>query len=163
MNPSQDSYTRLIALLEEHHADYRLIEHDLEGQTEAVSALRGNRLSEAAKCIIVMVKIGKKQKRFVLAVVPGDKRINLNAIKALYKGTYVSFASNDIAEQLAGSVSGTILPFSFSPELELIVDPSLLANETIYFNAARLDRSLALNTKDYMSIAQPRPEKIIEG
>jgi len=162
MTEDQDSYTRLIALLDENHADYHLIDHDSEGQTEAVSMLRGNNLSEAAKCIIVMVKIGKKQKQFVLAVIPGDKRVNLNAIKALYSGTYVSFASTDIAEQLAGSVSGTVLPFSFSPELELIVDPSLLANETIYFNAARLDRSLGLKTKYYISITQPRTEKIIE-
>jgi dihydropteroate synthase len=53
-----------------------------------------------------------------------------------------------------------ILPFSFSPELELITDPSLLADEEIFFNAARLDRSLALNAADYAAIAQPRLESI---
>jgi Ala-tRNA(Pro) deacylase len=88
--------------------------------------MRGNALSQAAKCIVLMVKIGKKVTRYVLGVVPGDARVDLNAVKALLRGSYVSFASSDIAERLAGSGAGTILPFSFNPELELIVDPSLL-------------------------------------
>jgi len=49
---------------------------------------------------------------------------------------------------------GTILPFSFSADLELIVDPLLLENGEIYFNAARLDRSLELNTPNYLAIAK---------
>lgn len=162
MDSSQDTHKRLMLLLDEHHASYRLINHEPQGQTDLVSALRGHNPSEAAKCIIIMVKIGKKQKKFVLAVIPGDRRVNLNAIKNLFKGTYVGFASNDVAETLAGSVSGTVLPFSFNPELELIVDPMLLHNETLYFNAAQLDCSLALSTADYRTIARPRIEDIVE-
>ena len=73
---------------------------------------------------------------------------------------YFSFASPDIAEKLAGSVAGTILPFAFSPELELIVDPSLLENTEIYFNVARLDRSMVLKTSDYLALSKPRLERI---
>jgi len=155
-----DTYTRLITLLDEHHADYRIIEHAPEGRTELVSAMRGNTLSQAAKCIILMVKIGKKVTKYVLAVVPGDARVSLDAVKALLRGTYISFASAEIAERLAGSVAGTILPFAFHPDLELIVDPALLENDTLYFNAARLDRSLALKTADYITLANPRRERI---
>jgi Ala-tRNA(Pro) deacylase len=86
----------------------------------------------------------------------------LTAVKALLSATYVSFASLDIAERLAGSVTGTVLPFAFSPELELIVDPSLLENDELYFNAARLDRSVVLNTRDYLTLAKPRIEGIAE-
>jgi len=111
----------------------------------------------------VMVKIGKKVTKYVLGVIPGDARIDLNAVKALLGGTYVSFASRELAERLSGSVVGTVLPFSFNPELELVVDPSLLENEELFFNAARLDRSMALKTKDYIAIAQPRLERIVES
>ena len=79
------------------------------------------------------------------------------------RGTYVAFASSEIAERLAGSVAGTILPFSFNPELEVVVDPSLLENDEIYFNAARLDRSMALKTSDYVRIARPRLLRIVGG
>ena len=103
-----------------------------------------------------IAKFGKKITKYVLAVVPGDAKVDLQAVKALLKGTYVAFASSDIAERLAGSVAGTILPFSFTPELELIIDPSLLENDEIFFNAARLDRSLVLRTSDYVALAKPR-------
>jgi Ala-tRNA(Pro) deacylase len=155
-----ETYQRLIALLDERRAQYRLIDHAPEGRTEPVSAMRGNALSQAAKCIVLMVKIGKKVTNYVLAVIPGDAQVDLQAVKTLKGGTYVAFASSAIAEQLAGSVAGTILPFSFTPELELIVDPSLLDLDEIYFNAARLDRSLALRIHDYVAIAQPRVSQI---
>jgi Ala-tRNA(Pro) deacylase len=155
-------YTKLIGLLDERGARYRVIEHAPEGATEAVSALRGNTLPQAAKCIVVMVKLDKKTKRYVLAVVPGDRRVDLDALKRLVGGTYAGFATPEVAERLAGSVSGTILPLSFDPALEPVVDPALLEHEEIFFNAARLDRSLALNTEDYLAVAQPRTETIAQ-
>ncbi|MBO0877258.1 MAG: YbaK/prolyl-tRNA synthetase associated domain-containing protein, partial [Pseudonocardia sp.] len=141
-------------------ARYRLIDHPPEGQTDLVSALRGNDVRHAAKCLVVLVKVGKKS-RYVLAVVPGDARVDLMAVKDLLGGGYVSFASAERAEQLAGSVSGTVLPFSYHQRLELIMDPRLLTVPELYFNAARLDRSMALNTEDYLRIARPRVEHIV--
>jgi Ala-tRNA(Pro) deacylase len=157
-----DTYTQLIMFLDQHGMQYRLIDHAPEGRTELVSPMRGNALSQAAKCIVLMVKIGKKVTRYILAVVPGDARVDLHAVKALLGGTYVAFASSDIAERLAGSVAGTILPFSFDPDLELVVDPSLLENDEIYFNAARLDRSMVLKTSDYVEVARPRLGQITQ-
>ena len=55
------------------------------------------------------------------------------------------------------------LPLSFNPELELVVDPSLLENDEIYFNAARLDRSMVLKTSDYVAVARPRLGRIVQG
>jgi Ala-tRNA(Pro) deacylase len=46
--------------------------------------------------------------------------VDVQAVKALMRGTCVAFASSEIAERLAGSVTGTILPFSFNPELALM-------------------------------------------
>ena len=117
MPETPDTYTQLINLLDQHHATYRLINHAPEGQTDLVSGLHGHHPSEAAKCIIIMVKIGKKITKYVLTVVPGDQRVNL--------------------------------------------DPAALQHDTLYFNAARLDRSLALQTSDYTAIAHPRVENIV--
>jgi Ala-tRNA(Pro) deacylase len=155
-----DRYEQLITLLDENQARYRLIDHAPEGRTEIVSALRGHAPGAAAKCVVVMLKLGKKTTRYVLAVVPGDARVDMNALRARFEATYVSFASAEIAERLAGSVSGTILPFSFSPELALIVDRAVLEREKLFFNAARLDRSIALRADDYARIAKPRVERI---
>ncbi len=149
-------------LLDQCGARYRLIDHPPEGRTEIVSSMRGNEVRLAAKCMILIVKLGKKTTKYVLAVVPGDRRVNLGAVKALFGASYVSFASTDIAERLAGSEIGTVLPFAFNPELELVVDPSLSRADELFFNAARLDRSVALNSTDYLAIARPRMSNIAE-
>ncbi|TDC44983.1 YbaK/prolyl-tRNA synthetase associated domain-containing protein [Actinomadura sp. KC345] len=149
-------YERLILDLDAAGARYRLIDHASEGRTDLVSALRGHDVARAAKCLVVMVKIGKKVTRHVLAVVPGDARLDLTAVKALLDGTYAAFAGRDKAEELAGSVSGTVLPFSYHPGLEVVADPALFEVPELFFNAARLDRSIALATDDYRRIAAPR-------
>jgi Ala-tRNA(Pro) deacylase len=151
-----NAYDRLMALFDSHGASYRVIEHEPEGRTDVVSGLRGHDPSAAAKCIILMIKLGKKTTKYVLAVVPGDARVDFGAIRGLFGATYVSFATQETAERLAGSVTGTILPFSFDDDLELLVDPALLDRTEIYFNAGRLDRSVALRTADYVALAKPR-------
>lgn len=155
-----DAYARLVADLDASGARYRLIDHAPEGRTEVVSALRGHDLARAAKCLILLVKIGKKQTRYVLAVVPGDARLDLAAVKALLGASYVAFADTSKAEELAGSVTGTVLPFSYDERLELIADPALLDHDELYFNAGRLDRSVALASQDYRRLADPRIARI---
>jgi Ala-tRNA(Pro) deacylase len=156
-----EMYDKLIEFLDANKASYRLIDHAPEGQTDKVSALRGHAVEAAAKCIVLIVKIGKKNSRFVLTVVPGNARIDTNKVKSLFSGaTYVGFASADVAERLAGSVAGTVLPFAFHQDLMLIADPSITQFEELFFNAARLDRSMALRTADYVALAKPRLERI---
>jgi hypothetical protein len=78
---SETTYDRLIALLDANKASYRLIDHEPEGQTDKVSAMRGHPVEAAAKCIVLIVKIGKKSSRFVLAVVPGAVQRNLCGLR----------------------------------------------------------------------------------
>jgi len=155
-------HARLLELLDSGGARYRLLEHAPEGRTEVVSGMRGHPVSHAAKCIVVMAKLGKKVTRFVLAVVPGDARVRLDALRELKGATYAGFAPPERAEELSGSVVGTVLPFSFDARLELIADPAIRSVPELFFNAARLDRSVALNTEDYIRLAQPRFESIAD-
>ncbi|WP_425588606.1 YbaK/EbsC family protein, partial [Streptomyces phyllanthi] len=149
-----------IELLDASSVDYRLIDHEPEGTTESVCALRGHPASEAAKCIVLRVRTDRKTTRHVLAVVPGDRRVDLDAVRALFAARYVGFSDAETAERLARAIPGTVLPFSFDPDLELVADPAVVARPLLYFNAARLDRSLALSGADYARVARPRVEHI---
>lgn len=157
-----DSYTRLLDLLGDGGADYRLLHHAPEGQTELASLIRGHRLEEAAKCLVIRVALGRKRRRYVIAVVPGHRRVDLEAVRAAYGGTNASFAVRAVAEELTGCTSGSIMPVSFDPSVEVVVDPELLEQEEIWFNAGRLDVSVALRTSSYLALARPRPARITE-
>jgi Ala-tRNA(Pro) deacylase len=104
--------------------------------------------------------VTRKAGKYLLAVVPGDKHVDLLRLSRLAGGRKAAFAVRDVAERLAGTVSGSIPPIPLHPGLELIVDTSLLAHEEIYFNAARLDCSVALRTADYLILTNPRIERI---
>ncbi|GHE38267.1 hypothetical protein GCM10018785_04880 [Streptomyces longispororuber] len=155
-----DTYQRLITLLDTTRTPYRLIDHEPDGTTDSVSALRGHPVSQAAKCIILRVKTDRKTTRHVLAVVPGDRRVDLDAVRTLFNARYVGFSDAATAERLAHAVPGTVLPFAFDPDLELVADPAVVARPQLYFNAARLDRSAAISGSDYARLAQPRIEPI---
>jgi 2-iminobutanoate/2-iminopropanoate deaminase len=47
------------------------------------------------------------------------------------------------------------LPFAFDGRLELFVDPQVFGPPEIYYNAARLDRSIALPSADYRRVREP--------
>lgn len=157
-----DTSTHLIDRLEQEGADFALIDHPAEGATEAVSAMRGHRVEQASKCILLMVKLDKRTKRHVLAVVPGDRRVDLDAIRTLHHARYVGFCDDDTAETLARTIPGTVLPFPMDPTVDLLVDPLVLEQPRLYFNAARLDRSVSLATSDYQRIARPRVTPIVQ-
>ncbi|MGW0913643.1 YbaK/EbsC family protein [Streptomyces sp. NPDC002784] len=154
------TYHRLISLLDASGVGYELLDHAPEGATEAVCALRGHPASQAAKCIVLRVKTDRRTTRHVLAVVPGDRRVDLDAVRALYAARYAGFSDPETAERLARSVPGTVLPFSFDPQLDLVADPEVVAQPKLYFNAARLDRSLRISGADYARLAEPRIERI---
>lgn len=150
-----DTSRRLLALLEGARIPYRLIRHAPEGRTDLASELRGHPLEQAAKCLVVRVGTGRRRRRYVLVVVPGDRRVDMASVQELFEGTEAAFASREIAESLSGCVSGSIVPFSFHPDLELVVDVGLLEHEEIFFNAARLDLSVAVSSAHYLALAQP--------
>jgi Ala-tRNA(Pro) deacylase len=156
-------YDRLLNQLDARGARYQVIEHPCEGRTEVVSRYRRNPLAQAAKCIVVRVALGRRHRRYVLAVVPGDRRVDLSAVCHLYGGVSAAFAQRETAERLAGCVSGCIMPLSYHPDLPVVVDRRLLTQPCLYFNAARLDRSVVLHTDDYLALARPRVAAIAEA
>jgi Ala-tRNA(Pro) deacylase len=154
---------RLLGLLHAERTAYRLIPHRPEGRTAAASVLRGHPLDQAAKSVMVRVASGKRSRRYVLAVVPGDRRVDLAALAGRYAAREAAFATRAVAERLAGGVSGSFAPFAFSPDFDLVLDDRLLAHEEIYFNAYRLDLSLALPVTDYLALARPAIASIAAG
>jgi Ala-tRNA(Pro) deacylase len=156
MYPEMDVHTRLCALLEGEGAVFRVVEHAPEGRTQLIAQIRGNRLEQAVKSMVVQIRVTRKENRYCLANVPGHCRVDLDAIRAYFAASSVAMADRDKAEALTGCVTGAIPPFSFNPELQLLADPLVTENEEIVFNAGRLDRSIFMRAADYIRIARPQ-------
>jgi Ala-tRNA(Pro) deacylase len=155
-----DTFDRLVALLTDAKANFRVIEHEAEGRSEAISVIRGNRPEQAAKAMVLDVRGGGGGRRNVLAILPGSAKLDFAAVARLFEARKCGFASPESAQALTGCVMGAVPPFSLNPELSVVVDEDLLANATLFFNAGRLDRSMELDTQDWLAVARPRVAKI---
>ncbi len=156
-----DVHERLIALFNEHGARYHVIEHEPEGRSEAISRIRGNHPSQAMKAIVVSVRGGGK--RNALAVIPGNRRLDMKALLGVLGAQKGRFTTAEEAEKLSGCVMGAVPPFSFRKDLPLIIDNKCTANAKVVFNAGRLDRSVFIALEDYVAVAKPRFADISES
>lgn len=150
-----DVFDRLVARLEAAQADFKVLEHVPEGRSEHISKIRGNLPSQAAKAMVVAVKTAEGRK-FVLAVLPGDRRVDFSGIARAIGGKKAALAAPEEAKRLTECEMGAVPPFTFSDELILVVDPDLLTHDRIAFNAGRLDRSMFLSTASYLAVAKPK-------
>jgi len=147
-------FNRLESLLLAEKARFRVIRHPAEGNSERVASIRGTQVSQGAKAMLCRPR--DRAGTLVLAVLPGDRKVDFRKVAQAVGSKKVSLASPDEAAAATGCVIGAIPPFSFTPDIRLVVDPQLLArHEEIAFNAGRLDTSIVLNSADYARIAAP--------
>ena len=144
-------FEKLIALLEANQARFRIIEHPAEGRSDVVASLRGTKPGQGAKAMLC-----RSEGVYVLAVLPGNRKVDFKKVAQVAGMRKATLATPEEAMKQTGCAIGAIPPFSFSPTIKLAVDPVLIESHgEIAFNAGRLDRSIVLDSRDYVRIAQP--------
>lgn len=152
---SRNIHQHLINLLEQHDARFRVVEHEAVGKCEAVSEIRGTALGQGAKALLCKIK-GNGVKKHVLAILAADLQADLSRLAQHFGGSKASLASPAEVDELTACVFGAIPPFSFHPDLHLVADPVLFQRfDDIAFNAGLLEKSVIMNTGDYLRIARP--------
>jgi len=152
-------YEKLVDLLEREGAEYRVIEHPAEGRSDAVAAIRGTLPGQGAKAMLCRSK--DDGQALILAILPGNKKLDFKKVAAAVGVKKATLASAEEAQRETGCVIGAIPPFSFSKNIKLVVDPELIESfDEIAFNAGRLDKSIVLNSADYLRVAHPLIEPL---
>ncbi|UMX87668.1 YbaK/prolyl-tRNA synthetase associated domain-containing protein [Klebsiella pneumoniae] len=146
-------HQRLCALLDEHRARYRVMAHEAVGQCEAVSAIRGTALGQGAKALVCKVK-GNGVNQHVLAILAADRQADLASLARHIGGSKASLASQRRWRPSPPACSA-FHPFSFHPALRLVADPLLFDAFLKSPLTPGADRSIILDTEDYLHIARP--------
>jgi len=154
--PLPSPFERVCALLDTSGARYRVIEHEPEGRSERISVIRGNRPEQAAKAMVLDVRGGGGGRRHVLAILPGNRKLDFAAVAALFGARKCGFASPETAQAITGCVMGAVPPFALHDTLSVVVDQALLSNQSLFFNAGRLDRSMELDAAEWLRVVQPK-------
>ncbi len=149
----------LLKLLEAEQARFRVIRHPPAGASASVAEIRGTRPEQGAKAMLCQV--AGLADGYALAVLAGNRKLDFRKLGQAVGGKKASLLSPEQASRLTGCVMGAVPPFSFWPNVTLVVDPKLLEeNAEIAFNAGRLDASMVLDTQDYRRIAAPLMHEI---
>lgn len=155
MNHALPPFERLVEQLDAAKARFRIIKHPAEGSSDAVARIRGTDPGQGAKAMLCQIK--NRPEILVLAILPGNRRIDFRKVAAAVDGNKASLASPELARQRTGCEIGAIPPFVFDTTITLIAEPALFEQfSEIAFNAGRLDTSIVLDSQDYLRIASPR-------
>lgn len=149
---ADDVPSRIRTYLEGLGISFREIHHEPTTTSEASARARGDRLEIGGKAILL--KIDDDFRLFVLSA---SRRIDSTAIRRELRARKIRFASPEELFGLTGLVPGSVPPFG-PPILsfELFVDPSIVANKEIAFNAGSLEVSMAMALPDYLRAAAPK-------
>lgn len=144
-------YTKLVTLLSINGINFQEYQHPPEGRTDIISKIRGNRIDQAAKAMVLKLQYSEKTS-YALAVVTGDCKINLKAVAKYLGAKKASFSSPEVVEFLTGCQIGAVPPFALKEDIQLLVDDRVCNVGKLFFNAGVLDKSLSISVDDYFSL-----------
>lgn len=144
-------------LLSDHSIKFDVFEHaPVRTSEEAANIRTGYSLKQGAKAIIVRAKEPGKSRRFVMFVVPGDRKFDSGKVKSAISLVDIRFATEvEVAEITHGVLPGGVPPFGNLFHLDVFADRSLFENERIVFNAGDRRYSIGMKSADYMRLVNP--------
>ncbi len=142
-------------LLAENNLWHEVFEHEPVVTSEDAAKLRiGYSLCQGTKALIVKVAVPELGKKFIMLVVPGDKRFDENKVKKELGFKSIRFATEaEVGEITDGVERGGVPPFGALFGLETYFDQGIFENEKIIYNAGDRSVSIGMLSKDLQKIS----------
>ncbi len=134
--------TRGVKFLRQKKVEFELIQYDhqVKGAEFAAKSIDFP-LGQTIKTLVV--DLGNK--KFCLALLPGDKQLSLKQIAKTFGAKRAAMVDTDTAERVTGYPVGGISPFGTKQKLESVLDSSLIDFETVVINAGQRGSLLRLS------------------
>lgn len=142
-------FSRIRELLDSNGIKYKVIEHEPVYTSEQAAIARKESIKIGAKSLIL------KANDFFMVVISGAKKIDMKKLRKFLNVKSLRFATPEEVKELTTLEIGAIPPFGNLFSLRVYVDKDLLKNKEIAFNAGLHDKSIKLNTKDYIRLVKP--------
>ena len=143
-------FERLRGVLERGGVAFSVLRHEPVYTSEQAAAVRGTPLASGAKALVL-----KAGDRFVLAVVPADRKLDSRRARAALGVKALRFATPEEVLDLTGLRPGSIPPFGSLFGLPCYCDPALAENPSINFNAGDHAASVQMACADYVALEAP--------
>ena len=138
-------------LLDENKIQYRLYEHEPVFTSEQAAKVRGAKLKEGVKALVLKTDKGE----FILALVAADRKIDLQKLAKVSNNKKLKLANPEEVAKKTECEIGSVPPFGNVLGLKTFMDPSVIENELVEFNAGLHTASIRMKSKDLVAIIKP--------
>jgi len=143
-------YEKILALLDASGVTYETYEHEHVHSSHDAAKVRGTKLEEAAKALVLQTGSGV----FIQCVVAGHRKLDLKKIKTFLGEKNVALAPPDAVLRRTGCPVGTVPPFGnlFEPPMRMIADQELFSREHVVFSAGSHYHSVRMLANEWVTM-----------
>lgn len=141
--------TRAIQFLTQRGVSFEIVKYEHREKGAAYAA--DNTGFPLAKTIKTLVTdIGRH--RYAVALVPGDKRLDLRKLAASLKAKRAAMADSGTAERLTGYFVGGISPFGMKRRFKTVIHQSIMNQDAVMINGGQRGTMLKMKPADIASL-----------
>lgn len=127
---------------------YRFIEKPETIHTADAAKVAGVDLKKLTKSLILI----SQEKELVLAIIPGDCRLEISVLEKLLGIKKLSLIPFNEAEKYSGYLPGATPPVGHKKKMKVVIDEKLLKYETIFGGGGDRDKLIELKTQDVIKL-----------
>jgi Ala-tRNA(Pro) deacylase len=140
----------IVQKLEKQGIDYEIVEHEPVYTNPAMAEALGVSESETVKSLV----LSTKEKKIVVFVMPGNKKVDWKAAAKTAGTKKVGFAKPEQVSELVGCEVGCVPPFGHMTDLPIYLDGELLHQSVVYFNPGVHDKSFKVTSRNLKKLCQ---------
>jgi Ala-tRNA(Pro) deacylase len=147
-------FDRIIAALDAAGAPYERFEHEHVHHSADAARVRGTRIEEAAKAIVL--ECGGSG-LLVMGVVAGHRRLDLKRLKTILGERDMHLADPEKVLAATGCTIGSVPPFGniFSPAMPVYCDAEVFSRDSLVFSAGSHHHSIRMLARDWERVVKP--------
>ncbi|MBD3366127.1 hypothetical protein GF360_02160 [candidate division WWE3 bacterium] len=142
---------KILKMLQEADIKYRSIEHEPVYTSKEAAEIRDTRDDMGAKALICSA-----DKKPVLIVVPGNKKVDFKAFKHRFNVSDLYLLSPEKVTELTGLEIGSIPPVGKAMDLPSYYDITFREVDDVAFNAGSHTFSIVMQAADLIKLEEPR-------
>lgn len=142
----------IMRLAKQQEIDFKHMSHEETATSEDSARVRGTRMNEGIKSIILR---GKNTKKNYQLNIPSHLKLDMKAV-AEAVGEKCEFESPDVLKERFGLVVGSIPPFGTLLNVDTFFDEGIKELDQSAFNCGLLTESIVMKAKDLITLVQPK-------
>lgn len=159
MNKQAEIYYKIISLLDESGAEYKLFSHRAAYAYEDLEKVQKEAgfFGTEGKCMVLKV-----DNKFIVYVTTFGNRINFDLIKEKLGVGKIRLATPEELREYFGAEPGCAYPFGFDESIEIFVDPKIYEVEWFLFSPLYPTKTIQVKGADLKKVFDKLENKVSE-